>query len=102
MVGISISRSRWRLALAGHHADYEGIDFKSSGYVVGCGSLHKSGSLYEADKGHPDDIAEAPAELLALLEKPEHIRAEFRGQQVDLSADDSGRDASMYRCELQL
>ena len=83
------------MALAGHHADYEGIDFKSSGYVVGCGSLHKSGSLYEAEKGHPDDIAEAPAELLALLEKPEHIRAEFRGQQVDLSADDLG---AMLQC----
>jgi len=83
------------LALATHHSDYEGIDFKSSGYVVGCGSLHKSGSLYEAEKGHPDDITEAPAELLALLEKPEHTRAEFRGQQVDLSADDLG---AMLKC----
>ena len=49
---------------------YPGIDFKSSGFVVGCGSLHKSGHRYEASKGSPADVTEAPAELLALLARP--------------------------------
>ena len=77
-------------ALVGHLRDYEGIDFKSSGYVVGCGSLHASGSLYESEKGHPDDINDAPAELLELLKKPDRIRTEYKGGHVDLAESDLG------------
>ena len=43
---------------------YVGIDFKTSGFVVGCGSMHDSGNLYEIEKGYPQDIIDAPSELL--------------------------------------
>lgn len=48
---------------------YNGVDFKSSGFVVGAGSLHKTGLLYESIKGAPSDIAEPPKKLVELLEK---------------------------------
>lgn len=50
--------------------DYPGIDFKSSGFVVGAESLHRSGKLYEAEKGHPCDVDNAPISLVKMLEKP--------------------------------
>lgn len=50
--------------------DYPGIDFKSTGYVVGCGSIHASGMRYEAVSGGPDKIGKAPTELLELLARP--------------------------------
>lgn len=68
--------------------DYPGIDFKSSGYVVGPGSLHSSGSRYVAVHGTPDDIDDAPEELLALLAKPEHHRNEYNGAVIDVSHED--------------
>lgn len=64
---------------------YQGVDFKSTGYVVGASSLHASGSTYEAIKGHPDDIKEAPTALIELLKKPDHHRATVHGHQVDLT-----------------
>ena len=45
----------------------KGIDFKSTGFVVGAGSLHKSGNRYEAIIGAPGDIGEAPEALLQML-----------------------------------
>lgn len=48
---------------------HPGIDFKSSGFVVGCGSEHVSGYKYEVIKGSPVDIGQAPAELLAMIER---------------------------------
>ena len=65
--------------------DYPGIDFKSSGYVVGPGSLHASGSRYTAVVGSPDDIEDAPESLIALLRKPEHHRNEYNGTTIDVS-----------------
>jgi hypothetical protein len=47
--------------------DYPGIDFKSSGFVVGWGSPHISGFEYERIKGYPEDITEAPQALIDLL-----------------------------------
>lgn len=70
------------------HHDFPGIDFKSSGFVVGAGSLHVSGAEYEAEKGHPEDITEAPAALVELLRKPERHRANLDGATVDLSDSD--------------
>ncbi len=55
--------------LNGHLKEYPGIDFKSSGFVVGCGSLHKSGNLYEAHDGFPEDANELPSVLFDLLVK---------------------------------
>lgn len=72
-------------ALASHLPQYQGIDFKSSGYVVGCGSVHASGSTYEAEKGHPCDITEAPDKLLHLLEKKDTHRAEYNGKPLDVT-----------------
>lgn len=62
---------------------YGGIDFKSSGYVVGCGSEHVSGDRYSALVGSPKTIAAAPPELLSLLERPAYIRAVEDGRAVD-------------------
>jgi hypothetical protein len=76
-----------KMALLQNHPEYEGIDFKSSGFVVGAGSMHKSGNRYEAVVGTPADIGEAPAALLALLEKPEVHRTEYNGEQIDVSDD---------------
>lgn len=65
--------------------EYKGVDFKSSGFVIGAGSLHKSGMMYEAIKGHPDDITDAPEKLIELLKKPEHHRATIHGSSVDVT-----------------
>lgn len=73
------------LALLQHHDDYPGIDFKSSGFVVGPGSQHASGNNYEVLSGSPDEIEEPPEALLELLKKPERHRAEINGEYVDVS-----------------
>lgn len=48
---------------------YPGIDFKTNGFVVGAGSKHKSGNIYEVIEGYPQDAEEAPNELLAILKR---------------------------------
>jgi len=63
---------------------YAGIDFKTSGYVVGSGSLHESGSNYETVKGYPQDVGFAPPELIALLERPTFFRVSNNGQDLDI------------------
>src|SRR5690606_3388527 len=63
------------LPLVQHLENYKGIDFKSSGFVVGPGSQHASGNQYEAVVGTPYDISPAPEALLALLKKPDTYRA---------------------------
>lgn len=75
-------------ALVQHLNQYPGIDFKSSGYVVGPGSLHASGNRYETVVGSPGDIATAPDALIDLLRKPERHRATVNGSPVDVSNDD--------------
>jgi len=67
---------------------FKGIDFKSSGYVVGPGSMHKSGNRYEVAFGSVDDIDDMPPALVEELTKPEHFRAEINGQFEDISAED--------------
>jgi hypothetical protein len=73
-------------ALVSHLKQYQGIDFKSSGFVVGAGSKHKSGNKYEVIKGTPSDIGDPPQELIDLLKKPEMVRAEYKGQHIDLDS----------------
>lgn len=63
---------------------YTGIDFKTSGFVVGSGSLHQSGSNYETVKGYPQDTGFAPPELIALLERPAFYRVSNNGQDLDI------------------
>lgn len=73
------------IPLLSHHADYPGIDFKSSGFVVGPGSKHHSGGVYQALAGSPYDIGPPPADLLAMLRKPERHRTEYNGATLDVS-----------------
>ncbi len=78
------------MALQVHLADYPGLDFKSGvgHFVVGPGSLHKSGDTYKKADGDPYEITDAPAELLAALKKPERHRAEYNGTYMDVSLND--------------
>lgn len=71
-----------------HHDDYPGIDFKSSGYVIGPDSLHASGNKYEVMHGEPADIGPAPDGLIALLAKPAHYRAKYDGASIDVTESD--------------
>jgi hypothetical protein len=75
------------VALIQSHKDYPGVDFKSSGYVVGPGSLHVSGDTYDED-GYVDEIVEAPSALIDLLRKPERHRADYNGTPLDVSHSD--------------
>lgn len=100
------------LAMLQHHAAYPGIDFKSSGFVVGPGSLHASGASYEAIHGHPDDIKAAPPALMDLLKKPDTHRADYHGEQLDVTdaelaemlsfVDPSCSHETWYRCGMAL
>lgn len=49
---------------------FPSIDFKTSGFTVGPGSKHKSGTRYEAAFGTVEDVEDAPEGLLALLRRP--------------------------------
>ena len=69
-----------------HHEKYKGIDFKSSGYIVGAGSLHKSGLEYEELHGDPSDVDEAPQALLDILKKPDSYRAHTQLGAIDVTA----------------
>lgn len=72
--------------LMGHHKDYPGIDFKNgtagASFVVGAGSLHASGGVYEFDKGNPDDLTDCPPPLVALLERKETKNKSYEGVEV--------------------
>lgn len=76
------------VAMVQHHPEYPGIDFKTSGYVIGCGSMHASGVPYERERGMPQDINDAPAPLVELLRKPERHRVSLDGSAVDVSERD--------------
>lgn len=75
-------------SLSGTLRDYPGIDFKSTGFVVGAGCEHVSGQRYEAIIGCPADVSEAPVELLELLDRPERQRFSMGGATADYSIDD--------------
>lgn len=76
------------VALVTHLHDHKGIDFKSSGFVVGSDSLHSSGTQYETIKGNPCDITEAPESLIKLLKKPEKYRAVTSLGVIDVTAEE--------------
>ena len=75
------------LAMVQHLPQYPGIDFKTSGFVVGAGSMHASGSEYEAAKGCPQDIKEAPSGLISILKKPERYRVRTDHGEIDTDAE---------------
>jgi hypothetical protein len=65
--------------------EYPGIDFKSTGFCIGAGSLHASGNKYTVAVGSPYDIEQIPAALINALKKPERHRAAMSGTFVDIS-----------------
>ena len=71
-----------------HHKEYEGIDFKSSGFVVGPNSKHASGNTYEAIHGSPAELDDAPQCLIDLLKKPDTHRADYKGAPIDVTDSD--------------
>ncbi|MAG68412.1 MAG: putative primase [Prokaryotic dsDNA virus sp.] len=75
-------------SLSGTLRDYPGIDFKSTGFVVGAGCEHASGQRYEAILGSPAEASEAPADLMDLLNRPERARFVMNGTTTDYSTDD--------------
>lgn len=75
-------------ALRQGHEDYPGIDFKSTGFVVGPGSLHKSGDKYVISVGSVEDINDAPPRLLETLVKPSTIRVDDDDRAVDITYDE--------------
>lgn len=79
-------------AIQAHLAAYPGIDFKSGAaggsFLVGCGSLHKSGALYDREKGWPGDTSPAPQQLIDLLRRTEAHRTAFNGSAVDVTDDE--------------
>lgn len=76
------------VALLQHHPEFPGLDFKTSGFVVGPGSRHASGNLYKLVYGGPDDISEAPAALIDMLRRPDRHRAEYDGRSIDVTQGD--------------
>lgn len=76
------------VSLVQGHKDFPGVDFKSSGFTVGPGSLHKSGNTYEILFGSPDNITDAPACLVELLTRPDTFRAEYNGSTMDVTEAD--------------
>src|SRR5690625_331296 len=68
---------------------YKGVDVKSSGYVVGPGSLHASGHTYDMVVGtSPAEISPAPGALIELLRRPDAHRTSLSGEQIDVTDDD--------------
>lgn len=83
------------IALVQHLNDFPGIDFKSSGFVVGPGSLHASGNTYDVLLGSPYDITPAPPALIERLKKPDSHRAIIDGSTIDIT-DDTIKDMLSY------
>ena len=78
------------IPLMQHLPAYTGIDFKSSGYVVGPGSIHASGTKYKVLTGEVYDIEPAPPALIDLLKKPDRHRCSINstGEHIDISEND--------------
>lgn len=73
------------VSLVTSHPNYKGVDFKSSGFCVGPGSLHISGNTYEVMDGSPHNIGQAPDALISLLTRPDYFRAEYNGESMDVT-----------------
>lgn len=73
------------VAMVQHLKQYPGIDFKTSGFVVGAGSLHASGNVYSVERGHPADVGPAPTALVDLLRKPSTYRTHTSSGTVDIT-----------------
>ena len=69
-------------------AEYPGIDFKSSGFVVGYGSPHVSGRDYELLRGTPGAICEPPPQLVSKLRETGHYTGVVGGVLRDVGSDE--------------
>jgi len=76
------------VSLLSHLETHKGIDFKSSGFVVGSDSLHASGNVYETEKGSPDEVTDAPTSLIDMLRKPNKVRVATNIGTVDVDDKD--------------
>src|SRR5699024_9761943 len=65
--------------------EYPGVDFKSSGYVVGPGSKHASGGRYTVAVGSIYDLDPPPDSLVEALKKPDKHRANINGVVHDVT-----------------
>lgn len=83
-------------AFASHLDEYKGIDFKTSGFVIGAGSMHVSGNSYEIKKGNPHDITEAPQELIDLIKRKEAYRTTYNGHSLDITDNELKTILSYY------
>lgn len=77
---------------------YKGVDFKSSGFVVGAGSMHESGTQYEVQEGFVDDITELPSVLKEVLTKREIIRDSFSANNKEVTANEVIELLSFVSC----
>lgn len=77
---------------------YPGIDFKSSGFCVGPGSMHASGNRYQIFMGSPSEIGEAPEALIKLLQRPDAYRASRDGMAIDVTDADLERMLRHISC----
>lgn len=74
------------VALLRHLKEYPGLDFQSGNcFVVGPGSLHRSGKRYKIVHGSIDEIFPLPDDITDALRKPERVRTEYNGGHVDVS-----------------
>jgi hypothetical protein len=73
------------VSLAQSLPDLPGIDFKSSGFVVGPDSIHSSGNKYRIVVGSVFDIQAAPDALIEILKKKDSHRARIDAYWVDIS-----------------
>jgi hypothetical protein len=71
------------------HEAYPGVDFLSGErfFVVGPGSMHKSGKAYRLLSGSPDNLPQAPSAIIGQIVKSE-LRVESDRGQIDISLTD--------------
>lgn len=63
--------------------EFPGVDFMHGfHYVVGLGSGHRSGGVYEVHKGRVEDIADAPAELVELITRQPWEASQWSGDEA--------------------
>lgn len=90
--GLHIYFACERMALVAKLNEYPGIDWKSGmgkgSFVVGYGSRHANGQMYEREKGFPDTLTDAPQELIDMLRRKDHHRAIINNENVDVTDDE--------------
>jgi len=84
--------------LHSHLKAYKGIDFKSSGFVVGASSRHASGNIYEVEEGFCDEVEPLPQVLFDLLVKKVTVKKEFCAISDEVTAEEIQEYLSFVPC----